>query len=59
MTDSTGRTLTPAGAASSSDTTMPRVRERPNGTRTIAPTVTSSSTSYVKGWATARDVTSG
>jgi hypothetical protein len=51
--------LDAGGCAASSETTIPRARERPNGTRTIAPTVTSSATSYVKGRATAREVTSG
>ena len=59
MTDSTGRVSTPGGGASTSRVTIPRARERPNGTRTTAPTPTPSSTSYVNSRATARAVTSG
>ena len=59
ITASTGRASTPAGASSTSATTIPRARDRPNGIRTIAPTPTPSSTSYVNSRATARAVTSG
>ncbi len=52
--------LDPFGSrVDAAQSTIPRARERPNGMRTIAPTPTPSSTSYVNSRATARAVTSG